>query len=52
MRRLWLWVPSMIVLITIEDWLNVPELAGCLSLGGLFFVFLLAAWWTDRIDTT
>lgn len=51
-RLVWLWVPSMIVLITIDDWLHIPQWAGWMSLGGLLVVFLLAAWLTDRIDTT
>jgi hypothetical protein len=48
----WLWIPSLIVVISIEDWLHVPQLAGWISLGVLFVVFLLVAWLTDRIDST
>ncbi len=51
-RLVWLWIPAMIGLITVEDWLHVPQLAGWISLGGLFVVFLLVAWLSDRIDTT
>jgi hypothetical protein len=51
-RLVWLWVPAMILLITIEDWLHVPQLVGWLSIGALFVVFLVVAWLTDRIDTT
>ena len=51
-RLVWLWLPGLAVLITIEDWLHVPQLIGWLSLGGFFLVFLLVAWLTDRIDTT
>lgn len=51
-RLVWLWVPALIVVITVEDWLHVPQLVGWISLGVLFVVFLLVAWLTDRIDTT
>jgi hypothetical protein len=38
----------MIVLITVEDWLHVPQEAGWISIGALFVVFLVVARWRDR----
>jgi hypothetical protein len=38
----------MIVLITVEDWLHVPQEAGWISIGTLFVVFLVVARWSDR----
>jgi hypothetical protein len=38
----------MIVLITVEDWLRVPQGVGWLSLVGLFVVFMAVARWGDR----
>jgi hypothetical protein len=43
-----LWLPAMIVLITVEDWLHVPQGVGWLSLVGLFVVFMAVARWGDR----
>lgn len=53
-RRRWgrtlgcFWVPAVIALITIEDWLHVPQIAGWISLVGLFAGFLLTMFWVDR----
>jgi hypothetical protein len=43
-----LWLPAIVVLITVEDWLHVPQEMGWISIAGLFVVFLLVAWWSDR----
>ena len=43
-----LWLPAIVVLITVEDWLHVPQEMGWISIAGLFVVFLLVAWWGDR----
>jgi hypothetical protein len=43
-----LWFPAMAALITVEEWLNVPQEAGWISLIGLFAAFLLVARWSDR----
>jgi hypothetical protein len=37
----------MVVLITVEDWLHVPQEAGWISIGGLFVVFFVVGWWSD-----
>lgn len=47
-----LYIPAMIVLITIEeDVLHIPQVAGWLSLVGLFAGFVLVARWLDRRAT-
>lgn len=43
-----LWLPALVVLITVDDWLRVPQEAGWMSIAGLFVVFLLVARWSDR----
>ena len=34
------WVPAMIVVITVEDWLHLPQSVGWISLGVLFVLFM------------
>ena len=34
------WIPAIIVLISVEDWLHVPQGAMWISLGVLFVVFM------------
>jgi hypothetical protein len=43
-----LWIPAIIVLVTVELWLGLPQVAGWISLVGLFVVFLLVQFWLDR----
>lgn len=43
-----LWVPAVIVLITVEDWLGVPQVAGWISLVGLTVGFVLIGLLLDR----
>lgn len=43
-----LWVPGVVILITIELWLGVPQVAGWISMIGLLVAFLLVARWIDR----
>lgn len=45
-----LYLPAMVVLITVEDWLHVPQVAGWISLVGLFAFFMLIARIGDRVD--
>lgn len=45
------WLPGIALLITVEDWLHVPQVAGWLSLVGLLVVFLAIWWWLDRRRT-
>jgi len=42
-----LWIPALILLITIEEWLHVPQAVGWLSILGLFVVFLIVVWRVD-----
>jgi hypothetical protein len=37
----------MVVLITVEDWLHIPQEVGWMSISGLFVAFLLLARWGD-----
>jgi len=41
-------VPAIAVVLTIELWLNVPQVAVWLSLAGLLPAFFLAGRWIDR----
>ena len=41
-------MPAIAAVLTIELWLNVPQVAVWLSLAGLFPAFLLAGMWIDR----
>jgi hypothetical protein len=43
-----LWIPAIIVLITVEDWLHVPQLFSWISIGVLLMVYLVVARLTDR----
>ena len=43
-----LWVPAVIVLVTVELWLGVPQVAGWISLIGLFAAIMLLNFWIDR----
>jgi hypothetical protein len=43
-----LWLPAMVVLITVEDWLRIPQGIGWISLVGLFVAFIVVARWGDR----
>ncbi|HEY0831488.1 MAG TPA: hypothetical protein VGE99_10130 [Candidatus Dormibacteraeota bacterium] len=38
-----MWLPAIIVVITAEDWLHVPQNAQWISLGVVFVVFNLVA---------
>jgi hypothetical protein len=39
----------MVALITVEDWLHIPQEVDWMSLVGLFVAFLLVARWGDRM---
>src|SRR4029077_10636413 len=43
-----LWMPAIAAVLTIELWLNVPQVAIWLSLAALFPAFFLASRWIDR----
>ncbi len=43
-----LWIPAVIVVITIELWLRLPQVVAWISLAGLFAAFMLLSVWTDR----
>ena len=42
-----LWLPAIVVVITIEDWLHVPQNVQWISLGVVFVVFNLVAFVPD-----
>ena len=44
-----LWIPAIIVALTIEQWLNVPQTIQWISLGVLFVVFVGIALLSDRL---
>lgn len=44
-----LWIPAIIIGLTIEQWLNVPQNIQWISLGVLFVVFIGAALFADRL---
>ena len=46
-----LWIPAIVVLITIEDWLHVPQVAGWISIAVLLVVLLVVARLSDRKQT-
>ena len=43
-----LWIPAVIVVLTIEQWLNIPGEIQWISLGVLFIVFVGTAILSDR----
>ena len=43
-----MWIPAIIVLITVEDWMHVPQVVGWISVAVLLVVFLLVARLSDR----
>lgn len=44
-----LWVPAIIVLLTVEDWMHIPQGAQWVSLGVLLVAFLAATFISDRV---
>lgn len=43
-----LWIPAVILLLTVELWAHVPQVVGWISLVVLFVAFLLFGRWLDR----
>jgi hypothetical protein len=44
-----LWIPAMLVLLFIEQWMNIPQGIQWISLGVLFVVFVGTALISDRL---
>lgn len=43
-----MWIPAIIVVLTVEDWLHVPQGIQWISLGVLFVVFIVVSIFSNR----
>ena len=43
------WLPLMLIVITIEDWMHVPQAVGWMSIGALFLAFVAFVLLYDRL---
>ena len=45
----WVWLPALVVLITVEDWLHIPQGITWISLGVLLIVYVGFMLLLDRL---
>ena len=45
----WLWAPAIVVLITVEEWLHIPQAITWISLGVLLVVYVAGIVLLDRL---